>query len=293
MMDMHALSHAMPVARRKRWTNAWVAMLVSLAAVGSQAQSPAPDPTAPGVVPDPSATRWIARSTEAIQHPFLRLDQLPRTISIDPWTDEEIQRIRVEMYKTLPPKACVAWGFLSIKDKLQPISLTVNNEYSILKINGAIRRSTELYVKNFSPVQSLTQARDQELSPKGGAALENAAPVALYVDIGGRMERVAGSNRCTLMKAKCARYKSREFKIYWVSDAFRGEKRGRVQLRNDLNQEHSYFLEDMCPYTWRGVVDGPWNARAAGELPGKLLYGFWFNSSIQEALAEVANEAGR
>lgn len=282
----------MPVARRKGRTNAWVAMLVSLAAMGSQAQSPSPDPAAPGVAPDPSATRWIARSTEAIQHPFLRVDQLPRTISIDPWTDEEIRRIKVEMYKTLPPKACVAWGFLSTNGKLQPISLTVNNEYFILKINGAIRRSTGLYVKNFSPVQSLAQARDQELWPKGRSAFENDAPVALRVDIGGRMERVAGSNRCTLMKAKCARYKSREFKVYWVMDAFGGD-RGRVQLRNDMNQEPSYFLEDMCPYTWRGVVDGPWNARAAGELPGKLLYGFWFNSSIQEALAEVANEAGR
>jgi len=248
-------------------------------------------------IPGTPATQLVPATNEEIVQRHLRWDKLPRTLSVDAFTDEELRRLKIEIYNTLPDSSCVAWEYLDTGKKLQPFGLWLNGFPVLIKVNGRLRRSGGGVVFDFQPVATIAEALIPSPHPPEWKDGEGDLAIALGFGIG--KSKPLGVAQCTSMRARCARYESNELNPAWSSRkptvrnsddtvSFVGL---HVPIDKPATFTPKWIVEDMCPFTRRGVVDGAWKARLWGEAPGKWLYGIRFNASLKHAMSDVASEA--
>ena len=99
-------------------------------------------------------TRLVEQTTELVPTPMPTLATLPKTLSIDALTAEEIRSLQQGIYDSLPvqtePKhrpgsaECMQWLYKRNKNQtqLQAIGLNFRLNKSVIKINGKLRRAS-------------------------------------------------------------------------------------------------------------------------------------------------------
>lgn len=252
-----------------------------------------------------SDTVLVDQSSEIIRVPNPLVSALPKTISIDAMTAEEVQKVRQNIHDGpygLPPDGiggrprCMAWLFkrASGKTEFLPVGFVTGTWSGVLKINGLLRpsyvfagtdNSANISVGSFQSTQTYAERmkfedRKSSVDTSNSRAQEATLEIRLHgfkVDV--------SKMRCSLLETQCRRYTSGLRSLKWLYDAtpkriYKEEKQIRVETSSPIE----IAVEDMCPYKHEGVVEQPWKSRLWGEELGVALFGFMTNPSLSEAL---------
>jgi hypothetical protein len=125
-------------------------------------------------------TEFVAATLEPIPKPFPTIHNLPKTLSIDPMTDAEIQLIRQQIFEEIEFKVpkrvqgidgCMHWFFIrhDPRQRWQAFGFALRNS-GMAKMNGALRPAWFSYSIASEPVKSLFGALDGPGTKPGGGA---------------------------------------------------------------------------------------------------------------------------
>ena len=126
-----------------------------------------------------SPTLMVDRSAEPIGHPYLDWDRLPKTLSVDPLTDQEIRKLKIELYRG--SSNCVAWYYIKRHGQLEVIGIQANglSGTGLIKLNGRLRPAIwggDAQVGRFDPMPGLGAAEIAVLHIDTGCPLDLSAP---------------------------------------------------------------------------------------------------------------------
>ena len=259
-------------------------------------------------------TVLVEKSTEEIPIPFPTKDNLPRTISFDALTDQEVQMIRQDIYNhpqfaeeragkvDLTRPNCMQWmfkkglgkniwepigffvsgdqGLLNINGKLRNISFAIdfNPDHSNPGLGGGLYAMTFIAFKNYSDLKENSE-KDRAVALKNYSENRNAK---LWT-IGVNNKKLVVMNKkmqCSLMNAKCRRYVATVQSVQWQAEL--PDK--RVTLPISGGDGFQIAIEDMCPWRRSGLVETNFRSRIWGEQSGVVSHGFPKNPSLIKAL---------
>ena len=198
----------------------------------------------------------------------------------------------------------------------------------LAKINGALRRTEYIYsitahshrtiigmvhgpgkalggghavVGSFSPKSSYNQwlLDDRADDILSGKFSRGELPSVMATLDFGRTNALTIEGRnvpCSHVEARCRRYFYPVNKMaeWWFSDGQQGLPRlphEPIPMVDGLTYEMA--IEDMCPFSRLGLVEGPINTRAGGAEPGVKKYGINNNASLKAALRPYVQELDR
>jgi hypothetical protein len=259
-------------------------------------------------------TILVEKSTEEISIPFPTRDNLPRTISFDALTEQEVQMIRQDIYNhpqfaeeragkvDLTRPNCMQWMFKKGlgKNFWQPIGFFVNGAHGLLNVNGKLR--SLYFAIDLNPDQP-------NPGMAGGASARAFSPFTNYSDVVKNFELMSFKDEgdflqqvnakfwtlglrnqkliieqkktnCSLIDAKCRRYVAKMESLEWRS--VQAGKRVTLPIRGGDGLEIA--VEDMCPWRKLGLVETNFRSRIWGEQSGIAWHGFPKNPSLIKAL---------
>lgn len=259
-------------------------------------------------------TVLVEKSTEEIPIPFPTKDNLPRTISFDALTDQEVQMIRQDIYNhpqfaeeragkvDLTRPNCMQWMFKKDigKNAWVPIGFFVNGNRGLLNINGKLRKLN--FAINFNPdsgnpgleggldvwafhyfknYSDLAENYEKSSAVAMKNYLDNRNGKLWTIELNNQILGVANKKmQCSLMDAKCRRYVTTLQSIEWYSSL--PDK--RVTLPISGGDGFQIAIEDMCPWRKLGLVEINFRSRIWGEQNGVVRHGFPKNPSLIKAL---------
>lgn len=283
-------------------------------------------------------TKFVAVSQEAILSPYLTAKSLPKTLSIDAFSEAEIATIRQQIYESIKDNVdrkvdgvngCMQWFLMRTQSAQAWHAFGFASEgASVVKLNGAWRRTDFNYqvvpevidrsnsmlrgrgkfpssggsiITVFQPKQSHMQLlsdykEDDKIS---GKLLRNEfEPDARYLWLLATDDLVIQSLNvpCSYLKAQCRRY---HFTVnrpaqWWgrapANNAYGGFTE-TISVSPELKTE--VIVEDMCPFTRFGIVEGSINTRTRSAEAGVKAYGIPNNASLKAALRPYINESKR
>jgi hypothetical protein len=261
-------------------------------------------------------TVLVEKSTEEIPIPFPSIDNLPRTISFDSLTDQEVQMIRQDIYNhpqfaeervgkvNLTRPNCMQWMFKkgAPKGGWQPIGFFINGDQGLLNINGKLRilnYAIDVNPESGNPglegglsVWSLHffknySERAENYEKSSGIAMHNYLKNrdGKFWTIGMNNKKLVVANKkmqCSLMNAKCRRYVATMQNIQWRTVLQDQDK--WVTLPISRGDGFEIAIEDMCPWRRTGLVETNFRSRIWGEQSGVVWHGFPRNPSLIKAL---------
>jgi hypothetical protein len=126
-------------------------------------------------------TEFVAATREPIAKPFPTIHNLPKTLSIDPMTDAEIQMVRQEIFDEIkfnPAKrvegidGCMHWFFMrhDSRQRWQAFGFALSSGGGLAKLNGAMRPAWFSYsIASVSVKGLLGMSNEPGTKPGAGA----------------------------------------------------------------------------------------------------------------------------
>jgi hypothetical protein len=253
---------------------------------------------------EPSGSVLVESSTEIIREPYPTRDELPKTVSLDALTEQEIQAIRVDVFRDPKKPDCLAWIFkrLSVKQAWQPIGFNAWGQrgHGAIKINGHLRPfqiSLTLYPDrgyntptdgggawDMSSVSGYAELiSNSEKKSKNIQNFLSSDPGKLWhIDFDNAQLRIEKkSSKCTLMDTKCRTYVSKTKGLNWKS---KSQSNDWMLLSISASEGLEIAIEDMCPWDRGGLIEYDFKSRIGGPSSGIFWHGIRSNTPLLKAL---------
>jgi hypothetical protein len=267
----------------------------------------------------PQLTIVSKEQGESIPGSFPLRNALPKRLSFDALSKEEIDRFRQELYSAAFESrsrgrdewpGCMQWVFKreGKGGAIQPVGFSIGGEKAALKINGVLRPialggSRMFSDQHDSPIKQLTLTAWSFRSIAGPVDLiksrddisqdyrkwdtdtgNNLATLNITFPFKSVVEETK-SMQCTYLNAKCRRYVAPIQSVSWL---FREDKplsgsKGEL-LPLALPSAIDLLIEDMCPYAPGALIDAAIGGRVTRYEIGTKKYGFPKNPKLMEAL---------
>lgn len=267
----------------------------------------------------PQVTIVSKEQGEAISGSFPVRNALPKRLSFDALSKEEIDRFRQELYSAAIESRsrgrdewpyCMQWVFKREEKggAIQPVGFSIGGEQAALKINGVLRPislgGSRLFSDQYdSPIKQLSLSAWSFRAIAGPADLiksrdnisedyrewkantgNHLATLSITFPFKSVVEETKGM-QCTYLNAKCRRYVAPIQSVSWL---FREDKPSSVSqgelLPLALPSAIDLLIEDMCPYAPGALIDGAIGGRVTRHEIGTKKYGFPKNPKLMEAL---------
>ena len=267
----------------------------------------------------PQLTIVSKEQGESILGSFPLRNALPKRLSFDALSKEEIDRFRQELYSAAFESrsrgrdewpGCMQWVFKreGKGGAIQPVGFSIGGEQAALKINGALRpiflRGSRMFSDQYdSPIKQLTLtawsfrsiAGPVDLIKSHDNALEDyrewkantgnhLATLSITFPFQSVIEETK-SMQCTYLNAKCRRYVAPIQSVNWLfreDKPLSGSKGDLLPLA--LPSAIDLLIEDMCPYAPGALIDAAIGGRVTRYEIGTKKYGFPKNPKLMEAL---------
>ena len=242
------------------------------------------------VVPLVAAGNALAAPADSVLEPVWQREALPG-IGLEPLTPGELQELHRQALVEPVMTECVGWFYLGAST--QPVGVFFSRYGSAVKFRGAVRAADgpfgygydqakidhgalefDLRVVNFARGFSLHDRR-------GHSSPEDA--VALYFH-SSTMRIIERAGVCAQAHARCRKYRGTA--TWWWGPA---RPSGNVPPVGEDVPKIEVLVEDMCPATTEGLIEGPWrNQRGIGsknaDRYNRLFKGIAGNPPLRDAL---------